>query len=113
VDPGSWASCFESVEGGFVEAMFFEAAAGLTPEVELGVLPSLSLLDGAFYGKRQLDAQALHVRLDFVQVFLAKVLHGVSHRIRLEHGNAVAVWLRSARCRSHPRNVRQRMGVGD
>ena len=57
--------------------------------MQLGVLPSLPLLDGTLDGEGQLDHQAGHVPLDLVQVLLAKVLDGVSHRVRFKHRHAL------------------------
>ncbi len=75
------------VEVGAVEAVL--CGASLAGEVELGELAPLALLDGALDRQRQLDAEARHVRLDLGQVLLTEVLHGVSHRVRLEYRNAL------------------------
>ena len=53
------------------------------------MLLPLPLLNGALDRQRDLDAHALHVRLDLVQVLLAEVLHGVPHGVGLKYGHPV------------------------
>ena len=76
------------VEGGFVEAML---TTSLTCKVKFGVLLPLPFLNCELDGQGELDANALHVGLDLVQVLLAEVLDGVSHGEGLEDGYPVLV----------------------
>ena len=87
MDPSSGISGFHRIKGGLVEAELGRSA--LAAKVQLCVLPPLPLLDRAFDRQRQLDHQGRHVRLDLVQMLLAKVLHGVSHGVRLKDGHTL------------------------
>ena len=88
VDPGPRVAALHRIEGGLVEAVLPSA---LTSKVELGVLLPLPLLDCELDGQGELDANALHVGLDLVQVLLTEVLDGVPHGERLKDGNPVLV----------------------
>ena len=88
MDPGPGVPGLQSVESGLVETVISPPLAG---EVKLGVLLSLPLLDGALDGQWELHTDALHVGLDLVQVFLAEMLHGISHGERLKNRHSVSV----------------------
>ena len=88
MDPGPGMTTLHGIEGGLVEAML---ASSLTGKVEFSVLLPLSLLDCELDGQGELDANALHVGLDLVQVLLTEVLDGVPHGERLKDGNPVLV----------------------
>ena len=73
----------QRVRGRLVETVL--SVSTLACEMQLGVLLALPLLDGALHGQRELHRERGHVGLDLVEVLLAEVLNGVSHRIGLEH----------------------------
>ena len=81
-------SRFHSIEGGLVQTM---VSAPLAGKMELGMLLPLPFLNCELDGQRKLDANALHVGLDLVQVLLTEVLDGVSHGEGLKDGYPVLV----------------------
>lgn len=87
MDPRLGVARLERVGRVLVEAVL--AVAALAGKVQLGVLLALPLLDRALDRQGQLDRQRGHVRLDLVQVLLAKVLHRVAHRVGLEDRDAL------------------------
>ena len=76
MDPSPGMTTLHGVECGLVEAML---PTSLTCKVKLGMLLPLPFLNCELDGQRKLDANALHVGLDLVQVLLTEVLDGVSH----------------------------------
>lgn len=66
-------------------------APALAGEMQLGRLLLTFLLDGTLSRGRHPQRHHVHVRLYFVQVFLAEVLDGVTHRVRLKHAHPLVL----------------------
>ena len=88
------------VKGCFVKAMF--ARATLACKMQFGKFSTFTLLNCTLDRQRQLDHQTLHVRLDFVQVLFAKMLHSIPRLKRLKNRHSIR--------RLHPRRIIFRSG---